>query len=70
MNLSNLYGVARASMTNSLLIRNTHVLTLDDADHEWLRAGIVIESGEIKAVGPGVGVRTANASARGAPVFT
>ncbi|MFC1803300.1 amidohydrolase family protein [Thermoproteota archaeon] len=40
---------------DSLLIRNTRVLTLDDADHEWPQADIVIESGEIKAVGPGAG---------------
>jgi 5-methylthioadenosine/S-adenosylhomocysteine deaminase len=36
----------------SLLIRNAHVLALDEADHEWPRADVVIESGAIAAVGP------------------
>ncbi len=35
-----------------LLIRNARVLTLDDQDREWPRADVVIESGEIKAIGP------------------
>jgi cytosine/adenosine deaminase-related metal-dependent hydrolase len=39
----------------SLLIRNAHVLALDEADREWLRADVVVEAGEIKAVGPEAG---------------
>ena len=39
----------------SLLVRNAHVLALDHADREWPRADVVIESGEIKAVGPDAG---------------
>jgi len=40
---------------DSLLIRGAHVLTLDDADHEWPNADIVIEDGRIAAVGPTAG---------------
>jgi 5-methylthioadenosine/S-adenosylhomocysteine deaminase len=36
----------------SLVIRNAHVLALDDADHEWPRADIVIDNGLIAALGP------------------
>ncbi|MBS0452638.1 MAG: amidohydrolase family protein [Proteobacteria bacterium] len=39
----------------SLLIRNAHVLTLDDVGHEWPRADIVIEGGRIAAIGPDAG---------------
>jgi len=39
----------------SLLIRNAHVLTLDDADREWARADVVIEDGRIAALGPDAG---------------
>jgi cytosine/adenosine deaminase-related metal-dependent hydrolase len=39
----------------SLLIRNAHVLALDESDHEWPRADLVVEAGEIKAVGPEAG---------------
>jgi len=41
--------------SDSLLIRGAHVLTLDDADHEWPSADIVIEDGRIAAVGPTAG---------------
>jgi 5-methylthioadenosine/S-adenosylhomocysteine deaminase len=40
---------------DSLLVRGAHVLTLDDADHEWPSADIVIEDGRIAAVGPSAG---------------
>lgn len=36
------------------LIRNAHVLALDDADHEWPRADVVVQGARIAAVGPGV----------------
>ena len=36
----------------SLLIRSARVLTLDDADQEWVSADIVIEAGRIAAIGP------------------
>jgi predicted amidohydrolase YtcJ len=39
----------------SLLIRNARVLALDDADHEWPRADVVIEGGDIAAIGPDAG---------------
>jgi 5-methylthioadenosine/S-adenosylhomocysteine deaminase len=37
----------------ALLIRGAHVLTLDDAAHEWLVADVVIVGSRIAAVGPG-----------------
>ena len=37
----------------SLLIRNARVLALDDAQHEWPDADVVIDSGRIAAIGPG-----------------
>lgn len=36
------------------VIRNAHVLTLDDADREWPQADIVLRDGRIEALGPGV----------------
>ena len=39
----------------SLLIRSAHVLALDEADREWPRADVVVESGAIAAVGPDAG---------------
>jgi cytosine/adenosine deaminase-related metal-dependent hydrolase len=42
-------------MSGSLLIRDARVLTLDDQDREWPRADVVIDSGEIKAIGPDAG---------------
>ena len=39
----------------SLLIRNAHVLALDETDREWPRADVVVESGAIAAVGPDAG---------------
>ena len=39
----------------SLLVHNAHVLALDAADREWPRADIVIDAGEIKALGPDAG---------------
>ena len=41
--------------TETLLVRNAQVIALDDADREWPRADIVIEAGDIKALGPGAG---------------
>jgi len=38
----------------ALLICNAHVLALDDAEHEWSDADLVIEQGRIAAIGPGV----------------
>jgi len=40
---------------SALLVRNARVLALDDADREWPRADIVVEGGEIKAIGPDAG---------------
>ena len=40
---------------SSLLVRNAHVLTLDDADREWPRADVVVEDGAIAAIGPNAG---------------
>ena len=40
---------------DSLLIRGARVLALDDADHEWANADIVIEGGRIAAIGPDAG---------------
>src|SRR5262245_699148 len=40
---------------SALLIRNAQVLALDDADREWPRADVVIESGAIAAIGPDAG---------------
>ncbi|HEY6134912.1 MAG TPA: amidohydrolase family protein [Rubrivivax sp.] len=37
----------------ALLICNAHVLALDDAQHEWPDADLVIDEGRIAAVGPG-----------------
>jgi 5-methylthioadenosine/S-adenosylhomocysteine deaminase len=42
-------------LMSTLLVRNARVLTLDDADREWPRADLVIEDGEIRALGPGAG---------------
>jgi cytosine/adenosine deaminase-related metal-dependent hydrolase len=42
-------------MTDSLLVRNARVLTLDDDDREWPRADVLIESGRISAIGPDAG---------------
>jgi 5-methylthioadenosine/S-adenosylhomocysteine deaminase len=42
-------------VTTSLLIRNAHVLTLDGGDREWPCADVVIESGQIAALGPAAG---------------
>jgi 5-methylthioadenosine/S-adenosylhomocysteine deaminase len=36
----------------SLAIRGARVLALDDADHEWASADIVVEQGRIVAIGP------------------
>ncbi len=47
-----------------LLIRDAHVLTLDDAGHEWPRADIVIDAGRITAIGPGAGDAHAARAAR------
>jgi len=44
-----------ASARASLLIRNAHVLTLDDANRQWRRADVAIEDGRIAALGPGAG---------------
>ena len=44
-------------MSGSLLIRNARVLALDDADREWPRADVVVENGEIAAIGPDAGAR-------------
>jgi len=41
----------------SLLVRNAHVLALDEADREWTRADIVIEGGRIQAIAPDAGSR-------------
>lgn len=43
------------AMPASLLIRGARVLALDDADHEWPSADVVIEDGRIAAVGPDAG---------------
>jgi cytosine/adenosine deaminase-related metal-dependent hydrolase len=40
---------------SALLVRDAHVLTLDDADREWPRADVVVENGTIAAVGPDAG---------------
>ena len=41
------------SVTNaSLAIRGARVLALDDADHDWALADIVVEGGRIAAIGP------------------
>ena len=37
----------------ALLICNAHVLALDDAQHEWPSADVVIEGSRIAAIGPG-----------------
>jgi 5-methylthioadenosine/S-adenosylhomocysteine deaminase len=37
----------------ALLIRNARVLALDDAQHEWPDADIVIDGGRIATIGPG-----------------
>ena len=34
-------------MSGSLVIRDAHVLTLDDGDREWPRADILIEDGKV-----------------------
>ena len=39
----------------SLLVRNAHVLALDEADREWPRADVVVESGAIAAIAPDAG---------------
>ena len=41
-------------MDGALLIRNAHVLALDDANHEWLCADIVVQGSRIVAIGPQV----------------
>lgn len=41
-------------MDGALLIRNAHVLTLDDAGHEWPCADIVVAGSRIVAIGPHV----------------
>lgn len=52
--MSNLPNAPRAG---ALLIRNAHVLTLDDADTEWPQADIVIDhAGRIAALGPDAGL--------------
>jgi cytosine/adenosine deaminase-related metal-dependent hydrolase len=40
-----------------LLIRNAHVLALDDADREWPCADIVVQGDRITAVGPDAGTQ-------------
>jgi cytosine/adenosine deaminase-related metal-dependent hydrolase len=40
---------------DSLLVRDAHVLTLDPSDREFARADVVIEAGEIRALGPDAG---------------
>jgi len=42
-------------MSDSLLVRDAHVLTGDDAGREWPRADVVIEHGVIQALGPEAG---------------
>jgi cytosine/adenosine deaminase-related metal-dependent hydrolase len=41
---------------STLLIRDAHVLTLDDDDREWACADIVVADGRIAAIGPQAGV--------------
>ena len=41
-----------SAASGTLLIRDAHVLALDDADREWPRADIVVEDGRIVALGP------------------
>ena len=36
----------------SLAIRGARVLALDDADHDWPHADVVVEGGRIAAIGP------------------
>ena len=41
-----------SASADSLLIRGARVLALDDADHDWAQADIVVEHGRIAAIGP------------------
>ena len=43
------------AVDGALLIRDAHVLALDDAGHEWPCADIVIDGGRIAALGPDAG---------------
>jgi 5-methylthioadenosine/S-adenosylhomocysteine deaminase len=45
------------AVDGALVIRDAHVLALDDAGHEWPRADIVIDGGRIAALGPGAAAR-------------
>jgi 5-methylthioadenosine/S-adenosylhomocysteine deaminase len=48
----------------ALIIANAHVLALDDAQHEWPDADIVIDGGCIAAIGPGAAAAWTGAVAR------
>lgn len=41
-----------APLPDSLVVRGARVLALDDADHDWPCADIVVEQGRIVAIGP------------------
>jgi 5-methylthioadenosine/S-adenosylhomocysteine deaminase len=46
-----------AQPQGALVIADAHVLALDDAQHEWPCADIVIDGGRIAALGPGAAAR-------------
>lgn len=46
-------GEAGRPVGRDLVVRGAHVLALDDADHEWPSADIVVRDGVIVAIGPG-----------------
>lgn len=41
-----------SAVAGSLVVRNARVLAMDDAQHDWPRADLVIEDGILQAVGP------------------
>lgn len=53
-----------ARVQGALVIADAHVLALDDAQHEWPCADIVIEGARIAAIGPGAAAAWAGPVAR------
>jgi len=52
------------SGVGAIVIRDAHVLALDDAGHEWPQADLVIDGARIAAVGPGAAARWSGPVAR------
>ena len=51
MNSVNMWAGGRYNM--KILFENARILTLDEADHEYINGSLLVENGKIGYVGPG-----------------